>query len=108
MAKFCGNIGYIETVETEPGVWEPKETVRTYVGDMVRNSCKFQISDSTDDNVNLSNEISVVADPYAFDKFCFMRYVEFERIKGIKWKIENVEVKYPRLILSIGGVWNGN
>ena len=108
MAKFYGNVGYIETVEEEPGVWVPKETVRSYYGDVVKNSSKFQISDSVNDDVVISNEISIVADPYAFKNFYSMRYVEFENIKGVKWKINSVEVKRPRLILSIGGVYNGD
>ena len=107
MAKFHGKIGYIGTVETKPGVWSPKEIVHPYDGDMTRNSSKFQVSDSVNDNVDISNEISIVADPYAFENFYSMKYVEFDDIKGVKWKINSVDVKYPRLILSIGGVWNG-
>ena len=104
MAKFYGVIGYVETVETEPGIWEEQITERSYYGELVRNTSKFQTSGEVNDNINVSNEISIVADPYAIQKFCFMRYVEF---MGVNWKITNVEVKYPRLILSIGGVYNG-
>ena len=56
------------------------------------------------DNVNLANELSIVADPYANEHFFAMRYVE---LMGAKWKITNVDVQYPRLILTIGGVYNG-
>lgn len=104
MAKFYGNVGYVETVETEPGVWEEEITERSYFGELVRNTSKFQTSGGVNDNVNISNELSIVADPYAIQKFHCMRYVEF---MNTKWKITNVEVKYPRLILSIGGVYNG-
>ena len=104
MAKFYGNIGYIETAESKPGVWLPVETVRPYYGDFVRNTSKFQTSDSTNDDINVANEISIVSDPYANQNFRYMRYIEF---MGTKWKINNVEVKYPRLILTIGGVYNG-
>lgn len=105
MAKFYGNIGYIETVEVDPGVWEPKVTERPYSGDLIRNTSRYQTSGEVNDDITINNDISIVADPYANVNFHHMRYVEF---MGAKWKITNVEVKYPRLILSIGGLYNGN
>lgn len=105
MAKWYGKIGYADNVEVEPGVWEDSIVEHPYYGDLNRNTRSLQNSGGINDNINLSNEISIVADPYASKNFYKMRYVEFA---GTKWKITNVEVKYPRLILSIGGVWNGN
>lgn len=105
MAKWYGKIGYADNVEVEPGVWEDSIVEHSYYGDINRNTRSLQNSGGINDNINLSNEISIVADPYASENFYKMRYVEFA---GTKWKITNVEVKYPRLILSIGGVWNGN
>ena len=105
MAKYYGVIGYAETVETSPGVWEEQITERNYYGELVRNTSRFQVSDQVNDNVNIANEISVIADPFATQNFHAMRYVEF---MGAKWKITNVEVRYPRLILTIGGVYNGD
>lgn len=104
MAKFYGTIGYAETVETEPGIWEEQITERSYYGDLIRNTRKLQTSEGVNDDVNLSNEISIVADPFAYQNFHSMRYVEY---MGAKWKIINVEVQHPRLILSVGGVYNG-
>lgn len=103
MAKFYGEIGYANIVETEPGVWEEKIIKRNYYGDIIRNTRSLQTSDNVNDNINISNEISIVADPYANENFHSMRYVYF---MGSKWKITSVEVKYPRLILSIGGLYN--
>ena len=103
MAKFYGEIGYANIVETEPGVWEEKIIKRNYYGDIIRNTRSLQTSDNVNDNINISNEISIVADPYANENFHSMRYVYF---MGAKWKITSVEVKYPRLILSIGGLYN--
>ena len=105
MAKYYGVIGYVETVETSPGVWEEQITERNYYGELVRNTSRFQVSDQVNDNINIANEISVIADPFATQNFHAMRYVEF---MGAKWKITNVEVRYPRLILTIGGVYNGD
>lgn len=104
MAKFYGKIGYADTVETNPGVWQEQITERSYFGDLGRNTRMLQSSSKLNDNINISNEISIVADPFANQNFHLMRYVEF---MGAKWKITNVEVKYPRLILTVGGVYNG-
>lgn len=102
MAKWYGKVGYAEQVETAPGVWEEKITERQYYGDVVRNIRKLESSGEVNDNINVSMEISIVADPYAIQNFHTMRYIEF---MGSLWKIYNVEVNYPRLILTIGGLY---
>lgn len=102
MAKFYGVVGYAEPMETTPGVWSDRIIERQYFGDLVRNTRKLQTSDQLNDNVNVTNEISIVADPFANENFHSMRYVEF---MGTKWKITNVDVQYPRLVLTIGGVY---
>lgn len=104
MAKFYGKVGYAVMKETSRDVWEEVIIERDYFGDMGRNTFRLQSTDQLNDNVNISNEISIVSDPYANENFHSMRYVEF---MGTKWKISNVEVKYPRLILTVGGVYNG-
>ena len=104
MAKFYGKIGYANTVETKPGVYEERIVERSYYGDLIRNTRRLQSADQVNDNINISNEISIVADPYATNNFHTMRYAVF---MGTKWKISNVEVSYPRLILTLGGVYNG-
>ena len=104
MAKWFGKIGYAETMETAPGVWEEQITVREYYGDLTRNTRRLQTVDKVNDDININNELSIVSDPYAIEHFYSMRYAEF---MGAKWKITNVEVQYPRLILSLGGVYNG-
>lgn len=103
MAKWFGKIGFAETKETSPGVWEEIITVREYYGDVTRNTRRFQSSENLNDNIVVSNDISIVADPYAIQNFHAMRYIEFI---GVKWKINNVEVSYPRLILTLGEICN--
>lgn len=105
MNKWYGVIGYAENVEVEVGVWEDSIIERSYFGDIIRNIRKLQNSGGINDNINISNQISIVADPYAVQNIYKMRYVEF---MGTKWKVSNVEVQYPRLILDMGEVWNGN
>lgn len=105
MAKFFGKIGFAETVELKPGVHKEIITEHEYFGDVTRLNRRLQASqDSVNDNVLISNDISIVADPFACENFHNMRYVEY---MGAKWKVSNVEVLYPRLILSMGGLYNG-
>lgn len=104
MAKYYGKIGFAESVESAPGVHVEKIVERNYYGELVRNSRRLKSANQLNDNINISNEISIVADPYADKNFHMMRYIEF---MGTKWKISNVEVQPPRLILTAGGVWNG-
>ena len=104
MAKWFGKIGFAETVETKPGVWTNQIETHEYYGDLIRNSRRLQTTaDKVNDDINISNQLSIVADPYANENFHAMRYAEF---MGAKWKITDVEVQYPRLILTLGGVWN--
>ena len=100
MSKFYGVIGYAVTDEIRPGVWGEKITVRNYYGDVIRNTRQYH---HLNDNLNVSNEFSIVADPFAYANFHSMRFIEY---MGAKWKISNVEVQYPRLILTVGGVYN--
>lgn len=103
MAKWCGIIGYAVTNETSPGVWTEDITERLYYGDVVRNIRRLQTTEHVNDDINVSNEFSILADPFAFDNFHSMRYIEF---MGTKWKITSVDVQYPRLVLTVGGVYN--
>jgi hypothetical protein len=104
MAKYYGNVGYAESVETVPGVIKEVITARPYFGDILQNTRRLQSADQLNDDINVSNRISIVADPFANKNFHSMRYIEY---MGANWKITSVEVAYPRLILTIGGVYNG-
>lgn len=104
MAKWYGEIGFAETVETKPGVWVEQITKRNYYGDVTRDSRRLQAADKLNDNVNISNQISIISDPYANENFHSMRYAFY---MGTRWKITDIEVQYPRLNLTLGGVWNG-
>ena len=74
MAKFYGKIGYADTKETTPGVWVEQITERNYYGELVRNTRRLESSGNLNDNINIANEISIVADPYANSHFHEMRY----------------------------------
>ena len=104
MAKFYGKIGYGETKEIKPGVWDETITERLYFGDVNKLSRRLKTDDKVIDNINISNEISILADPFAYENFSTIKYVEY---MGAKWKVTNIEVKFPRLTLVTGGIYNG-
>lgn len=104
MAKWHGIVGYIKQVETAPSVYSNELIERNYYGDIIRNSRGWATpSEGTNDNLTLNNQISIIADSFATNNSGIMKYVE---IMGTKWKITNIEIQYPRLILTIGGLYN--
>jgi hypothetical protein len=94
MGKFYGEIGYAETVETTPGVWQESITEKSYFGDVLRDTSKMRDGKHLNDDLVIDNRLSIVADPYAYAKFHSMRYVKW---MGTAWKITNIEVQRPRL-----------
>ena len=105
MGKFFGAIGYAETIETSPGIWEETITERNYKGDVTHLSRRLENGEHLNSNVNVNHSISIVADAYAYENVLSMRYATW---LGARWKITDVEVQRPRLILTLGGVYNGN
>jgi len=105
MAKFYGKIGYAgASIETSPGIWEPEITELDYAGDVIKDVRQSRSGENINDNLTISNVISIVADPFAYANFHTMRYVKW---MGASWKITNIDVQRPRLILTIGGIYNG-
>lgn len=106
MARFYGEIGYGTSVEdpTASGVWVDEITEFAYFGDVIRNTRKLEPADQLNDNVSVGNSISILADQYAVEHFHDIRYVRWE---GALWTVTTVEVRSPRLILSLGEVYNG-
>ena len=102
--KYYGKIGYAVTVETAPGVWEEQITERTYCGDVTRRNLRAQNTSNLNDNLDVSNVMSMVADPYALEHLGHMRYITW---MNSKWKISSVEYVHPRLNITIVGVYNG-
>ena len=103
MSKFYGPIGFADTIETAPDVYRLEVVEKFYSGDILKEVKRWSSSDKVNDDLTISNRISIVMDPYAYDHFYSIRYAG---INGIKWKVTSVEVSYPRLILDIGGVYN--
>ena len=104
MAKYYGKIGFAVTSEDAPGVWVEHITERSYSGDILNNVRRLENSESLNDNINITERISIVADPYSRLNFHSIRYATF---MGTKWKVSSVEVSFPRLVLNLGGIYNG-
>lgn len=106
MARFYGEIGYGESIEnpSDSGVWTDVITEVHYYGDVIRNTRQLVNGENLNDNITVGNSISIIADDYAIAHFSKIKYV---RWAGVLWTVTGVEVKSPRLILSIGSVYNG-
>ncbi len=106
MARFYGEVGYGKSVETPAGsgVWVDQITEFPYRGDVIRNTRKLEEGDRLNDDITVGNSISIVADQFAVEHFFEIKYV---RWMGVLWTVPSVEVRTPRLILSLGSVYNG-
>lgn len=110
MAKFFGKIGFVKTEETMidgkgTGLHKPRATERFYTGDVIKNNRRIEYkNDGVNSDVNINNEISIISDDFANRNLGAIRYVEF---MGSLWTVTDVTIEYPRLKLSIGGLYNG-
>lgn len=104
MAKWFGRIGYVIERETKPGVWREETDIRSYYGDIIQMNRRTDSSEYLNDNINISNRFSIIADPFAIQNSQYMKFLEF---MDVNWKITSVEMQYPRLIISVGGIYNG-
>ena len=105
MAKFYGAVGYAESVETAPGVWEETIVEKEYYGDIIRNSSRGQSSNQINDDLLISSQISIISDPYADSNYQNIRYAT---MNGVKWKVSNIDIQYPRLVLTLVGLYHGS
>ena len=105
--RFFGEVGYGETSEDPAGsgVWVDSITEVQYYGDVIRNTRQLKEGEKVNDDLSVNNSISIIADDYAVAHFFKIKYVRWE---GVLWTVTSVEVKSPRLILSLGGVHNGS
>lgn len=101
--KWHGMIGFMESVETSRGVWEERTVERSYYGDVLRLNRRYDNGNTAIDNLSISNQISILSDPYATLNFIKMKYIEY---LGNRWEISDIAVQYPRLVLTLGGLYN--
>lgn len=104
MPKYAGKIGFAKQVEVAPGVWDDSIVERTYRGDILRNTNRWETRDKVNEDFNISNSVSVVADSFIYENSYAMKYLT---LHGVRWSIGSFEEKPPRLIINIGGLYNG-
>lgn len=105
MTKYYGKIGFVKPEETVPGVWVNKPIEREYPGDLIKNTRRWDVkSDGINNDLNLNNSISIIADDFMLENASYIRYVE---LMGSLWNITSIDIQRPRLVLTIGGVYNG-
>lgn len=106
MARFHGVVGFGETSEQPAGSgkWVDTITERTYTGDVVRSSRLLEAGEGLNDDIKVNNSIRIVADTYAIDNVFAIRYVQW---RGVLWTVTSVEDQRPRLLFSLGDVYNG-
>lgn len=105
MTRWYGKVGFIHTELTAPGVYEEVATERNYYGSILKNNRRWQAGMNLNDDILISNQISIICDSYIQENSQYIRYVEF---MGALWKIQSLEIEYPRLVLTLGGLYNGD
>ncbi len=103
MAKWSGNIGYAKTVETAPGVWQEQYVEKHAYGDVLRRSMQYPNSENLNNDVSISNQLSIIACRFAIENSAYIKYAV---INGVRWKVTDIELSHPRLTLTLGGVYN--
>lgn len=104
MAKYYGAIGYALQTEFAPGVWGDTIVEKNYRGDVVLDQRRWQPAEKVNDDLNLDNSISIIADEYAYNNIGTMKYIVWN---GTPWKIQSFSINRPRIIIQIGGIYNG-
>lgn len=103
--RFFGEVGFVDTKETEPGIWTTDVSERQYYGDVIQNNRRWSSGENVNDNLVLNNQISIVSDDYLVSNFPAIRYV---RWMGAEWKVTNATINRPRIVLTLGEVYNGD
>lgn len=104
MAKWHGKVGYIVNEQVRPGIWKPKPVEKSYYGDVLEYSSRWYSSNKLNDDTDITARISIVADPFAYQNFSMIKYVEF---MDTVWEVKSATPQYPRITLNLGGVYNG-
>ena len=109
MAKFFGIVGFAADViegegENEGIAIEAPVIERQYYGDFVQMNRRYENGKDINDDLQLNVRVSILADDYLNEHLRAIKYID---LNGALWKVTNVEPARPRLILSIGGLYNG-
>lgn len=103
--KYFGNVGFAMSVERDPGIFENTIQERPYYGDVIKNTRRWENGDKVNDDFRVNNQISIIVDSFCIAHASRMKYITW---LGHKWKIESVDISFPRMIVTMGGLWNGS
>lgn len=103
MAKWSGKIGYATTEEVEVGLYQEKYVEKPYYGEINTDIRRRRDTGKVNDDLSITSELSIIADPFAMENFSNIAYAIY---MGTKWKVESATVQFPRIVLSLGGVYN--
>ena len=98
--RWFGKVGYVIRVEKSPGVYVDQKIEREYYGETNKFMSNWQGNSRVNDDIAINTNISIVSDPFAYENFSHIRYVEY---MNSKWKVSSIDVQYPNLILTLGG-----
>jgi len=104
MARFFGIVGYGYSEETGTDIFEDVIVEIEYYGDIQKQRRRISEGESISDELTLNHSISIVADEYANNHYQAIKFVE---VAGTPWTVDSVEVVSPRLLLTLGKVYNG-
>lgn len=104
MARFAGLVGYVTQEETSPGIWSSVEKSVMMKGELIRQSSNNRDAGKVNSDITLNHRVSLMGDSYSFDNYYNIKWVMVDKVK---WEVSSIEIQRPRLILAIGGLWNG-
>ena len=103
--KFYGNIGFAVTEDDGDGVWKETITDKKYAGDILRFARNKESGEHINDGLRINTQISLLLDPWFQDHISQLRYAEY---MNTKWIIDSVDIQYPRVNLTLGGIYHGD
>lgn len=104
MTKFTGLVGYVTQEQKVPGVWSPVDNPKKMRGDVIRQSSSNQNDGKVNSDITLNHRVSLLGDAYAFGNYYTIKWIELD---SRKWEVTSVELQRPRIIVTVGGLWNG-
>lgn len=104
MNQFRGKIGFSIPVNKGHGIYDNSVVERTYRGDILSQSRKLDAGTNINDNIDMNIRLSILSDDFLNVHLSQITYVHY---MGGVWKVKSIEPSRPRIVLALGGVYNG-